>query len=74
MKNEIKNLISIAENTDDVDTQFNILHGVSDILTKLATTINCPSDWRSIGEELAEEYKDDKLIYCCLELWDYEEQ
>ena len=73
MKNTIKRLISIAENTDDVDTQWELFEEIEAILGKFASTMNCPSNWRSIGEELVEEYKDNKLVYDSLKLWDYEE-
>ena len=73
MKDKIKILISIAENIDDIDTQSELFNAIEGVLGRFASTINCPSNWRSIGEELAEEYKDNKLVYDSLELWDYEE-
>ena len=42
-----------------------------DLIEQFAETINCPSNWRSIGEELAEEYKDNSWVYDELELWNY---
>lgn len=73
MKETIKNLISIAEQTENIDTQYAILEEVKNLIYKLATTYNCPSNWRSIAEELAEEYKDNNFIYETLQLWDYAE-
>lgn len=73
MKNTIKRLISIAENIDDVDTQWELFKEIETILGKFASTMNAPSNWRNMGEELVEEYKDNKLVYDSLELWDYEE-
>lgn len=73
LKYAIKHLIGIAEKINDVDTQSELLDEVSNIISELASTINCPSNWRSIGEELAEEYVDNRLVYESLKLWEYEE-
>lgn len=73
MKQTIKNLINIAEQTENIDTKYEILEEVKSLIYKLATTYNCPSDWRDIAEELAEEYKDNQDIYEALQLWDYAE-
>lgn len=75
MKNTIKNLVSIAEKTEDVNLQYELLDEVKNLIYELATTINCPSDWRSIAEELVEEYNtpENQWIYEALQLWDYAE-
>lgn len=73
MKNIIKNLINIAEKTENIDTQYEILNEVKNLIYELATTYNCPSNWQSIAEELAEEYKGKHYIYEALGLWDYAE-
>ena len=73
MKETIKNLINIAEQTENIDTKYEILEEVKNLIYKLTTTFNCPSDWRDIAGELAEEYKENKFIYEILQLWDYAE-
>ena len=73
MKQTIKNLINIAEKTENIDTKYEILEEVKNLIYKLATTYNCPSDWRDIAEELAEEYAENNFIYETLQLWDYAE-
>ena len=75
MKNIIKNLIKIADEAEDVNVQYKILDEVQSLIYRLATTINCPSNWRSIAEELVEEYNtpDKQWIYEALQLWDYAE-
>lgn len=75
MKNIIKNLISIAEKTEDVEIQYKILDEVQSLIYQLAITFNCPSNWRSIAEELAEEYNtaEYQWVYEALQLWDYAE-
>lgn len=74
MKDIVKNLISIAEQTDDFDAQIKILDEVQSLVYQLATTINAPSNWRSIAEELAEEYSTAEYnwIYEALQLWNYQ--
>ena len=59
MKKEIKNLLEIALLTEDYETRDALEEITSNILHRLETTINCPSDWRSIKEELIEEYQND---------------
>ena len=56
-----------------IDEAYDLIRFVRDLIDKFAGTINCPSNWRSIGEELVEEYKDNPWIYDELELWNYEE-
>lgn len=73
MKETIKNLINIAERAEDMETQLRILDEVQSLIYRLATTINCPSNWRDIAEELAEEYVDNDFIYEALQLWNYAE-
>ena len=72
MKEVIKNLISIADKTADLDIKDAILNEVKNLIYTLATTYNCPSNWRDIAEELAEEYRNNPDIYEVLKLWDYE--
>ena len=38
------------------------------IMCELAKTVNCPSNWRDIGEKMAEEFKDNEWVMenCCL--------
>lgn len=77
MKETIKDMIEKAiwyyEQIDRVDEAFELIRFVRDLIDKFAETINCPSNWRSIGEELAEEYKDNSWVFDELELWNYEE-
>ena len=73
MKNTIKRLIRFADTVEDFDTRERLLTEVKDLINEFATTYNCPSNWRNIGEELAEEYKDNIDIYEALHLWEYEE-
>lgn len=72
MKKTIIDLITIAEQTEDVDIANAILKDVAYLIYTLADTINCPSNWRNITEELAEEYKDNIYIYEALDLWNYQ--
>ena len=71
MENIIKEMVEKAiyykETIGSIDEAFELIRFVRDLIDKFAETINCPSNWRSIGEELAEEYKGRNIIdgdYC----------
>lgn len=42
------------------------------LIDKMAVTINCPSNWRDIGEELAEGYQGDEWVMENCKLYEYE--
>lgn len=42
------------------------------LIEELAITYNAPSNWRDIGENLLEKYKDNNMVYNELQLWNYE--
>ena len=66
MKNIVKSIIKTAQeckDAGDYDIAFKLAEIVEDLIDKMAYTINCPSNWRDIGEELAEEYKGDAWIH-----------
>lgn len=75
MKEIIKNLIAIAEKTEDIDAQYEIMEEIRKLIYEFAIIINCPSNWRDIGEELAKEYDTTEYcwIYKALQLWNYTE-
>lgn len=77
MENIIKSMIEKAiyykENLSLYDESRELLQFARDLIEQMAMTINCPSNWRNIGTELAEEYKDNTWIFDELELWNYEE-
>lgn len=39
------------------------------LLSQLANTINCPSNWRDLGEQFAEEYSGNDWIVDNCKLW-----
>ena len=77
MKDTIKEMIEKAiwyyEQIDRVDEAYELIRFVRDLIEEFAETINCPSNWRDIGTELATEYKDNSWVFDELELWNYEE-
>ena len=77
MENIIKQMVEKAiyykEELKLYDESRELLQFTRDLIEQMATTINCPSNWRDIGTELAEEYKDNSWIFDELELWNYEE-
>ena len=59
MKDIVRNLLECALNCDDLKIKAELEEEVRNLLDKFVYTINCPSDWRSIKEELQEEYAND---------------
>ena len=78
MKETIKDMIEKAiwyyEQIDRIDEAYELIRFVRELIEKFAETINCPSNWRDIGTELVEEYKDNSWVFDELELWNYEEE
>ena len=68
MYNVIKRMIIRAEKNND----FDLADDVYEILSALAVTFNAPSDWRDIGEELAEEYSNNNWIMDNCKLYEFE--
>lgn len=77
MENIIKEMVEKAiwykENLNFIDEAYDLLKFVRELIYQLSITINCPSNWRYIGTELAREYKNNSWIYEELDLWNYEE-
>lgn len=70
MKETIKMMIDQAETEEN----YSLIGYVGQLINEFADTINCPSNWRSIGEELAKEYSDNTWVYEELKLWNYTEE
>ena len=58
MKEIIKQLLDKAYEEKDLD----LANIANDLMGELASTFNCPSNWRNILDELYEEYKDNEWI------------
>ena len=58
MKNIIRNILDKAYEERDLD----LANIANDLMGELASTYNCPSDWRCILDDLYEEYKDNEWI------------
>ena len=69
MEQTIRLMIEQAETEEN----YSLIGYVKQLIDEFATTINCPSNWRDIGEEIAEEYKDNTWVYDELELWNHKE-
>ena len=78
MENIIREMIEKAlyykEKLHNYDESYELLRFVRDLIYEMVDTINCPSNWRNIGTELAEEYKDNSFVFDELGLWNYEEE
>ena len=77
MENIIKSMIEKAiyykENLSLYDEARELLQFAAQLIEQMSLTINCQSNWISLGTELAEEYNDNTWIFDELELWNYEE-
>lgn len=69
MKDIIIEMIDQAEEFENCE----LIETIRKLINKFVTTINCPSDWRSIGKELANKYSVDSWVYESLQLWDFED-
>lgn len=58
MKDTIRNMLNKAIEENDLE----LANIANDLMSELASTFNCPSNWRSILEELYEEYKGNEWI------------
>ena len=58
MKSIIRNILDKAYEERDLD----LANIANDLMGELASTYNCPSDWRCILDDLYEEYKDNEWI------------
>ena len=61
-------LFRSGESENDND----LLDIAGEIIDELSTTYNAPSDWRSVGENLADIYKG-TWVYDRMNLWEYED-
>ena len=59
-------IIRAVENND-----FALADDAYNLLLELAGTFNAPSNWRDIGEELAEEYSDNDWIMDNCRLYEF---
>lgn len=64
----ICDMIELAAESKD----YEMTDKISDLISEFARTINCPSNWRDIGERLANKYRENTDIYDSFNLIDYE--
>ena len=68
MEKIISDMIEQAEANEDLE----LLEYARRLVEELADTINCTSNWRNIGEQLAQKYKDNDWVYGYMQLYYYE--
>lgn len=68
MEETIRLMIEQAETEEN----YSLIGYVKQLLDEFASTINCPSNWRDLGMELAKEYDSNSWVYEQLELWNHE--
>jgi hypothetical protein len=66
----IQKALSYNEN-GRIDEAYELIGFSKDLIDEFAGTINCPSNWRDIGEILTNEYEEDSWVYENLELWNH---
>lgn len=67
MENIIDDMIASAERHKDYETAAFAYK----LMAKFAATVNCPSDWRGIGERMAEKYNGNDWIEENCKLYDF---
>lgn len=69
MEDIIRAMIYQAE----IENNYSLINYAKQIVDELASTFNAPSNWRNIGEELADEYDETDWVYDQMEFWNYKE-
>ena len=69
MEQIIINMIAQAEREES----WELISQIKELISHFAMTMNCPSNWRSIGETLTQSYDEDSWVYEELELWNYKD-
>ena len=75
MKNIVKSIIEAAQeckNGGNYDTASSLADIAKNLIDEMSSAMNCPSNWRDIGEELAEEYRGDGWVMENCKLYEYE--
>ena len=70
MKEIILSMANLASKNKD-DNDYAQMENIKQLLSTFAQTINAPSNWREIGEELKKEFDEDDWEYEQLELWNH---
>ena len=68
MEDLIKEMIINAKKHND----YELANFAYRLMDEFAMTINCPSKWRDIGEEMTEEFKGDDWILDNCKLYEFE--
>ena len=68
METVIRDMIECANLHHDGE----MANAVYELLSQVASTFNCPSNWRDLGEQMAEEYKGNDWVIENCKLWDFE--
>lgn len=68
METVIRDMIECVDLLRDEE----MANAVYKLLSTFASTINCPSNWRDLGEQMAVEYAGNDWIMENCRLWDFE--
>lgn len=67
MEKIIREMIENANNHHDSE----MADVVYKLLSQFASTFNCPSNWRDLGEQMAKEYAGNDWVIENCKLWDF---
>lgn len=70
MKEIILSMITLASKNKD-DNDYDQMKNIKQLLSFFAQTINAPSNWREIGEQLKDTFDENDWEYEQLELWNH---
>lgn len=71
MKKIILDMIKEANELDNEEEAYRLINYARQLVDTLTETINCPSNWRDIVEDLKELYDSSDWVYQELELYNY---
>lgn len=67
MEKVVKDMIDCA----NIHRDYEMANAVYELLSQFATTFNCPSNWRDLGEQMAKEYDGNDWVVENCKLWDF---
>lgn len=70
----MEQIIRLMIEQAETEENYSLIGYVGQLINEFADTINCPIEWRNMGQELAKEYSDNTWVYEELELWNYAEE
>lgn len=67
----MEDIIQMMINQAETEENYSLINYAKLLIEELAGTYNAPSNWRDLGENLAEKYNESSWVYEELELWNH---